>query len=85
MPSRISGTKARYQRQLATAIKRARFRRCFPIVTLIKSATAGHRLLGPRVTARKILARCDARTLAGCRGRGFRGVFQSGSCPRFPT
>jgi len=25
VPSRITGTKARYQRQLATAIKRARF------------------------------------------------------------
>jgi small subunit ribosomal protein S18 len=26
VPSRITGTKARYQRQLATAIKRARFK-----------------------------------------------------------
>ncbi|CAN5906810.1 MAG: 30S ribosomal protein S18 [Gammaproteobacteria bacterium] len=30
MPSRISGTKARYQRQLATAIKRARFLALLP-------------------------------------------------------
>ena len=28
VPSRITGTKARYQRQLATAIKRARFWLC---------------------------------------------------------
>jgi small subunit ribosomal protein S18 len=30
VPSRISGTKARYQRQLATAIKRARFLALLP-------------------------------------------------------
>jgi len=30
MPSRISGTKARYQRQLARAIKRARFLALLP-------------------------------------------------------
>lgn len=30
IPSRISGTKARYQRQLATAIKRARFLALIP-------------------------------------------------------
>ena len=30
VPSRISGTKARYQRQLATAIKRARFLSLLP-------------------------------------------------------
>jgi len=30
LPSRISGTKARYQRQLATAIKRARFLALLP-------------------------------------------------------
>ena len=30
VPSRITGTKARYQRQLATAIKRARFRSLLP-------------------------------------------------------
>ncbi len=30
MPSRISGTKVRYQRQLATAIKRARFLALLP-------------------------------------------------------
>lgn len=30
VPSRISGTKARYQRQLATAIKRARFLALIP-------------------------------------------------------
>lgn len=30
VPSRISGTKARYQRQLATAIKRARFLSLIP-------------------------------------------------------
>ncbi|HAD08422.1 MAG TPA: 30S ribosomal protein S18 [Porticoccaceae bacterium] len=30
VPSRISGTKARYQRQLATAIKRARYLALLP-------------------------------------------------------
>lgn len=30
VPSRVSGTKARYQRQLATAIKRARFLALLP-------------------------------------------------------
>jgi len=30
MPSRISGTKARYQRQLSTAIKRARYLALLP-------------------------------------------------------
>lgn len=30
MPSRVSGVKARYQRQLATAIKRARFLSLIP-------------------------------------------------------
>ncbi len=30
MPARLSGTKARYQRQLATAIKRARFLALIP-------------------------------------------------------
>ena len=30
VPSRITGTKARYQRQLATAIKRARFLSMLP-------------------------------------------------------
>jgi small subunit ribosomal protein S18 len=30
VPSRLSGTKARYQRQLATAIKRARFLALIP-------------------------------------------------------
>ncbi len=30
MPSRVTGTKARYQRQLATAIKRARFLALIP-------------------------------------------------------
>ncbi len=30
MPSRVSGTKARYQRQLSTAIKRARFLALIP-------------------------------------------------------
>jgi small subunit ribosomal protein S18 len=30
VPSRISGTKARYQRQLATAIKRARYLALIP-------------------------------------------------------
>ncbi|TDJ33152.1 MAG: 30S ribosomal protein S18 [Gammaproteobacteria bacterium] len=30
IPSRITGTKARYQRQLATAIKRARFLALLP-------------------------------------------------------
>lgn len=30
VPSRISGTKARYQRQLSTAIKRARFLALIP-------------------------------------------------------
>ncbi len=30
VPSRISGTKAKYQRQLATAIKRARFLALIP-------------------------------------------------------
>ena len=30
VPSRITGTKARYQRQLATAIKRARFLAMLP-------------------------------------------------------
>ncbi len=30
MPSRISGTKVRYQRQLATAVKRARFLALLP-------------------------------------------------------
>ena len=30
VPSRITGTKARYQRQLATAIKRARFLALIP-------------------------------------------------------
>ncbi len=35
MPARVTGTKARYQRQLSTAIKRAQFSRCCrsPIVT----------------------------------------------------
>ena len=32
VPSRITGTKARYQRQLATAIKRARFLALLPYV-----------------------------------------------------
>ena len=31
VPSRITGTKARYQRQLATAIKRARYLALIPI------------------------------------------------------
>ena len=31
VPSRITGTKARYQRQLATAVKRARYLRSFRI------------------------------------------------------
>ena len=35
VPSRITGTKARYQRQLATAIKRARY------IALLQSAGAG--------------------------------------------
>lgn len=30
MPSRVSGTKARYQRQLSTAIKRARYLALIP-------------------------------------------------------
>jgi small subunit ribosomal protein S18 len=30
VPSRVSGTKARYQRQLATAVKRARFLALLP-------------------------------------------------------
>jgi small subunit ribosomal protein S18 len=30
MPARLSGTKARYQRQLATAVKRARFLALLP-------------------------------------------------------
>ena len=30
MPSRITGTKSRYQRQLATAVKRARFLALIP-------------------------------------------------------
>jgi len=30
VPSRITGTKARYQRQLATAVKRARFLALLP-------------------------------------------------------
>jgi small subunit ribosomal protein S18 len=30
VPSRITGTKARYQRQLATAVKRARFLSLLP-------------------------------------------------------
>jgi small subunit ribosomal protein S18 len=32
MPSRNTGTKARYQRQLATAIKRARFLALLPVL-----------------------------------------------------
>ena len=32
VPSRITGTKARYQRQLATAIKRARFLALLPYI-----------------------------------------------------
>jgi small subunit ribosomal protein S18 len=32
VPSRITGTKAKYQRQLATAIKRARFLALLPYV-----------------------------------------------------
>ena len=32
VPSRITGTKARYQRQLATAIKRARYMALMPYV-----------------------------------------------------
>ena len=31
VPSRITGTKAKYQRQLATAVKRARFLACTAI------------------------------------------------------
>ena len=34
MPSRLSGTKARYQRQLGTAIKRARFLALLPYCDL---------------------------------------------------
>ena len=30
VPSRITGTKAKYQRQLSTAVKRARFLACLP-------------------------------------------------------
>jgi small subunit ribosomal protein S18 len=30
VPSRITGTKAKYQRQLATAVKRARYRALLP-------------------------------------------------------
>ncbi len=32
VPSRITGTKARYQRQLATAVKRARFIALLPYI-----------------------------------------------------
>ena len=34
MPARITGTKARYQRQLSTAIKRARFLALLPYTDL---------------------------------------------------
>jgi len=34
MPARITGTKARYQRQLSTAIKRARFLALMPYTDL---------------------------------------------------
>jgi small subunit ribosomal protein S18 len=34
MPARITGTKARYQRQLSTAIKRARFLALVPYTDL---------------------------------------------------
>jgi len=34
MPARITGTKARYQRQLSTAIKRARFLALLPFTDL---------------------------------------------------
>ncbi len=34
MPARITGTKARYQRQLGTAIKRARFLALLPYTDL---------------------------------------------------
>ncbi len=37
VPSRITGTKARYQRQLATAIKRARFLSLLPTPTTTTS------------------------------------------------
>ena len=36
VPSRITGTKARYQRQLATAIKRARYLALLPYTDLHK-------------------------------------------------
>lgn len=39
VPSRITGTKARYQRQLATAIKRARFLPCCPTPTATAAET----------------------------------------------
>ena len=35
VPSRITGTKAKYQRQLATAIKRARYLALLPYLSLI--------------------------------------------------
>ena len=34
MPARITGTKARYQRQLSTAVKRARFLALLPYTDL---------------------------------------------------
>ena len=34
MPARVTGTKARYQRQLSTAIKRARFLALLPFTDL---------------------------------------------------
>lgn len=36
VPSRITGTKARYQRQLATAVKRARFLALIPYCDMHK-------------------------------------------------
>jgi small subunit ribosomal protein S18 len=42
VPSRITGTKARYQRQLGTAIKRARYLALLPLRTAIKYRRANY-------------------------------------------
>ena len=42
VPSRITGTKARYQRQLSTAIKRARYVALLPYTDAPQSAVLTH-------------------------------------------
>ncbi len=67
VPSRITGTKAKYQRQLATAVKRARFLALLPY-------TDAHQLgSDPREPARSACERsggvCYARSLPGAAGQ----------------